>query len=231
MRLENILRKNLILVAAFGIALALGSASADDKLDSLPYFPLKVGTEWKYVRTSPDGQERTLVLQVVAREKIAGVLCASVKESVEGQEGGTTVHLAVVDDMLVCYGSNGEKDESGFAYLLPGNRVKTTLNKGDSWADSNGMSYWVGYRVVSVDHEFKVLGRSVKTAAVARKSMFWSFIASGQTKGTLYYAKGIGLVREELDTRDGKYVTELRSFRAGGDERKAIEAPAPAKRS
>lgn len=178
------------------LALALGLA-----LQAGEEIPLKPGTTWSYRMST--GQ--TLDLRVAGTSVVGAVPCTIVETRIGTQT--TREHVALTAQGLTAY-----KVENAFGaleYPTPILRVRLPFKSGETWTvqlQENGTLNTYGYRTDGPE-SLTVLGSTVEAWKVATTLR----LPQGEAVSTLWYAKGLGMVRQVYEVGGQKMTAELAS--------------------
>jgi hypothetical protein len=190
----------------FGLALGLvfeltGFTPAEDQVKSSEYFPLKIGTTWHF---KSDGQK--LTMKVIKHEKLGDVFCAQL-EMTKGREPLLTEHVAVRPDGLYRYALNDKSLDPPMCFL------RLPPKKGDKWR----VAY--KFETAKVNMELTLGEEEIKVPAGTYKTIVASTneyqVGDQKVQYTMWYAKGIGIVKAVQKNAGKRFVLELEKFEAG----------------
>jgi hypothetical protein len=189
-------------VSCVAFALVLGlTRSAPAEVKSSEYYPLKVGTTWTY---KANGQ--AITVKVAKHEKVGDVMCARLETSTGGKVVATE-HIAVQKDGVYRYTMAGQTADPAVRF------IKLPLKKGDTWKVSSK----IGGQELNV--EYTGGDQEVTVPAGTYKAVFTKtneFEAGGQKmQATIWYAKGVGMVKTFMKIGQIEVVLELDKFEAG----------------
>jgi hypothetical protein len=191
---------NRYLVYSFALAVLIipvRSARADDGLDC-EYYPLKVGTSWEC-----KAMGQAAAVKVAKHEKFAGVMCALVETSIGGNVVASE-HISVGKDGLYRHSFGGQKVDPPVKF------IQLPMKDGDTWKSDtklNGQDlkseFKLGFEDVTV-----AAGKFEKAAVVTANSE----IMGQKLVAKVWYGKGVGMVRTELEIAGNKVEIELEKF-------------------
>jgi hypothetical protein len=192
-----------------GLFLANPTTRADDaKVPDSKYYPLSVGTEWKYVIKTPNG-DKEITSKIVKFEMFEGVMCALQETSVDGTSAGRE-HLRGDDKGMKRYSYNG------VALKPPVEFIKLPVKKGDKWSGESevgGQKVTFTFEIAATDEKVKVPAGEYE--AIAVKTTFSAGGAPAQQNITLYYAPGVGQVKTVITVNGTTIPVELKEFKKG----------------
>jgi hypothetical protein len=189
------------LVLLSGAVLFIGLVAplpAQDTVKEFEYYPLKVGTTWEYLAS---GQRITL--RVTKVEKYNDVPCAVVETSVKGMVLGSE-HISVSKDGVYRHSMNGQKVEPAVRFL------KLPFKSGDTWkieAKIAGQELKAEYTYTEA--EVTVPAGKFKTI-VTKTNKFT--VAGQEIEATIWYAKGVGMVKTIMSVGGQKIELEMDKF-------------------
>jgi hypothetical protein len=189
----------MLLLAACVLGQAPPAPPAKEGVKDTPFYPLKVGTAWVY-RVGP----RTFNVRVVAHELIGKEWCARL----EGSEGERKQeeHLTVRADGIYRVRENGQGIEPPVCVLkLPPEAGATW-----TWAAALAGQKLTGTFTLA-DEELAVPAGKYKAVRAASADL-----TLGDWKAPLavWYAAGVGPVRQRLVVNGKTVLLELQSFKA-----------------
>jgi hypothetical protein len=192
---------------AWPLVLATPAVRADDKLEETPYYPLQVGTTWHY--KVGDGK---FVMKVIKHEMVGKELCALIK--MEGGEGATE-HVTTKKDGVYRYSFGTLKPKEPVLIL------KLPPKKGDTWTvdvktGTSEDSGTVKGKFIAGEEKIKIklMGKEKEVETVTASSD--DLEADGlRIKCKYYFAKDLGMVKQEIEVANQKIVIELENFEAG----------------
>jgi hypothetical protein len=170
------------------------------RMQASDYYPLAVGTTWVF---RGPGQEH--VMRVVRHELVGTTACALV----ETQEGDTVMESDVFArrDGVFLMTLEGQKLSEPMQILklppYPGAAWKINFNFGGKRSQG---SYVLGQQTVTVPYG--------KFNAITVRGEFRDGDKLLRTL-TVWYAAGVGIVKQEIQTGDDKMVYELTKFERG----------------
>jgi hypothetical protein len=199
--LQGAVMRCLSVVVVGLVAGLVGFAPAPKKVQSADYYPLEVGTTWTY---QVGGQ--TMTSTVAKHEKVGDVLCARVEASLAGMVVATE-HVSVDKDGVYRHTSMGKTAKP------PARIIKLPFKKGDTWKYEGK----VGDEDLKVDYtadEEEVTVPAGKYKAIVTKTS--EFETGGvKVKATIWYAKGVGMVKTEMTVNGSDITIELEKFKKG----------------
>lgn len=174
-------------------------ATGEDEVKDAEYYPLKVGTTWEYKR---DGKSYTT--KITKHEKFNEVMCAYIETTVGG------AYIAHAKDGLTNFIPLGD-DEPPMANRF----MKFPYKKGDTWnADDDK-----GNKDVRFTHAYVYGEETVEVPAGKYKTIFTKtnkFNMGGKDmQMTVWYAKGVGMVKNVTEIDGKKTETVLVRFTEG----------------
>jgi len=184
---------------AFSIAIllcAVGAECVAEEIKGPELFPLALGKRWTY---HIKGQENPLVIMVSAVEKIGEFRCFKL----EGWQRGALVateHLSVRPDGIF----RMRYDSADLDPPLP--ICKFPPAEGQSWK----LDYKIGEKKASISFETEMEEITVpagKFKAVVIRSTVPE--GNGPLKNSCWYAPKIGMVRQVIESEEGKVTLEL----------------------
>jgi hypothetical protein len=210
--------------AGLGLGLAvmlLSMAPArgqDADVSDSPYYPMAVGTQWKY-RVTAGGQENTIEAKITKHEEMGGVKCAVLEGTAPGGGPAGVEHIRPDKEGIRRYAYNGVKVDPAVQF------VKLPAKVGDKWdgkVSIGGQEIDFKYETTAIDQEVKVPAGTYK--AVAVRTQFKVPGNDQEASITIYYAPGVGPVKQELSIGGMDIPIELVEFtKGGGDEAKKDE--------
>jgi hypothetical protein len=194
---------------ALPLVLATPAVRADDKLEETPYYPLQVGTTWHY--KVGDGK---FIMKVTKHEMVGKELCARIVVQRDGQDSPGE-DIAVKKDGVYRYSFNNLKP------TMPVLILKLPPKKGDTWTvdvktGANEDSGTVKGKFIAGEEKIKIklMGKESEVETVTASSD--DLEADGlRIKCKCYFAKDLGMVKQEIDVANQKIVIELEKFEAG----------------
>jgi hypothetical protein len=184
------------------------------------YFPLKYGTAWTY---NDKTSNQSFVVKVSAYEdlkvkqddKEVTVRCALLETTVAGRK-------EVVGSELV-----GVSDDGVYRYRMgsdqlvepPAKILSIPCKKGDTWKiDTKIQDKSVRLEYVVDEEEISIPGEAPdkpkKVAALKLKAKNFK-VDDDEAQATLWYAKGIGMVKMEMQISGVSFILELEKFEPG----------------
>jgi hypothetical protein len=188
-------------LAVFLAPTGLGQDKGEDKDTS--YYPLKVGNQWIY--KAANGQK--VVIRVAKEDKIGEVPCVKL-ESVTNGAVVKSEHLAAKKDGIYRYAGDGaDLDPPVLVLKLP-------PKKGESWkVDTKLAGHTVRGTFHVVDDQAAVAVPAGKFKAVSVHTDDMRLDAD-LLKTTLWFAPGVGLVKQDLTYKDKQVSLELEKYEA-----------------
>jgi hypothetical protein len=180
-----------------------------EQLAGCEYFPLAVGTTWTF---DLNGQKVTIT--VAEHEKKAGILCARL-ETTTAQGASGSEHMTVMEDGVYRVAYNGVKIDPPIRIL------KLPPKKGDEWKVKckQGEISIKGKYSLDEEDDVDVPAGTFKTIKATGE-----VTAAGQEiESVCWYAKGKGMVKQEVKLAGQTLTFELKKFKKGtgkaaGDE-------------
>lgn len=180
-------------------------AQAQDEpaVKSSDYYPTKVGTTWKYAFS-----KGSLVNTVTKHEKIGEVMCARLETSTAGKDAKvvSNEHVAVTDAAVERHATLGFQPDPPVILL------KLPAKKGDKWEIDSKVGNETIKGTAEVDEEeVKVKAGTYKTFKVTTD------VTTGgmQIKSVCWYAKDVGMVKQDLTFAGNEVKLELEEYTAG----------------
>jgi hypothetical protein len=187
-------------------AVGLAAPAPKEKAEA-PYYPMTEGVRLVYEHRSRSGKSETtqVVTKVEAKDKVVRVATGSEVDS-------KVEPLAVVEVSAAEIARVSGAGAVGPRKVL----LKLPLKAGESWSweipTENKGSFKEVYTFVG-EEEVEVPAGKFKAARVDVAFEVNGRIAR-QTQ-TLWYARGVGLVKDRFESSNGEKVTELKSMTAG----------------
>lgn len=210
-----------VLLAVPLLALQVGELAAQDKIKETPYYPLKVGTTWHY-----RAGDSKFVVHVVRHEKVGGTRCALLETIRDGEVVGSE-HLAVADngvyrhDLTSPLGqldprshAKREREKKTQTLKPPMLILKLPPKNGDSWrvdCKSDGTTCRGSFQVS--EQEITVPAGTYKTFRVDSQDLE---VNSLKPHLTMFFAAGVGMVKQIIEMGEAKIAIELEKFAASG---------------
>lgn len=173
-----------------------------------PYYPLAIGTTWKY-KFSVVGGTFTLELEarVAKHEKVGDLMCGLVETSRDGKVSATE-HVGVGDDAVyrASYGGNNSTPPIRILKLPP--KVGDTFTVDSKIA--NGAlkgSFKVG------EDEIEVMGKKHKAFTVTTEDMDGG--DGNKIVQTVWFVEGLGIAKQKSKLGGKEYMIQLEKFEAG----------------
>ena|GEM_PF-494963 len=206
--------------AVLGVVLPRAIADDDDD-DSSPkiteikdseYYPLKLGTKWTYL---VNGQKVTVA--VAEYEKVGGTVCARLETSVNGTVSATE-HVGIKDDGVCRSRYNGSKIDPPLCFLKlpPKDGTKWKVKSKQGTATIKGDFEEGEEKVEVAAGEYKTFTSKSECEVVAGETTITMTI-------TYYFAKGVGMVKQEVESNGATTTLELKKFTPGKDAKKDDE--------
>jgi hypothetical protein len=163
------------------------------------YFPLQKGNEWTYA--FPNGQ--TVTTRVIGTATIKGVECAGLETERGPQKSREWV--AVTPEGLKSFKMEGPAGSTEFPQPLL--RAKFPLTKGDSWKITlqEGPALNTYQYFCEGPETITVAGTPVETVKISTTAQ----TPQGPAKMSLWYGKGIGIVRQVYSLGPQSMTAEL----------------------
>lgn len=188
-------------LALVALAVPPGSSQEKGEEKDTSYYPLKVGTRWIY--KAANGQKT--VIRVTKEEKIGEVMCSKLEATVNGALVASE-HLAAQKDGIFRYAGNGMEVEPPVLVL------KLPPKKGESWkVDSKFAGLTVQGTFTLGEDQVAVAAGKYKTASVRTEDMK---IGDTPVTTTLWFAPGVGMVKQVMDLAGTKVELELEKYEA-----------------
>jgi hypothetical protein len=167
-----------------------------------PYYPLKVGNKWTYRFTS--GSSGKVDVRVTKLEKVGDVMCALLEAKAGSDGTPTTEHVAVRDDGVYRYTSEGQRIEPPLRFL------KLPPKSGDRWdVDSKSAMETVKGTFTLGEAEVTVPKGKFKAVTVDTKDMT---VGGNKMEQTWWFVPEVGMVKQVYKFADKEVVLELESF-------------------
>lgn len=186
---------------ALSLVVVLAGRAQDEKLATSPYFPLEVGAVYNYRAGDAAFQYKVARIEKVGKTKGARIDLVIANRVVSYE------HVAVTKDGAVQRLAFEGKELQSPITVLPAD-----LKEGAEWSvDSKvGGEALTGKFVLSkLKEKVKAGGKEYEAVVVAGKDLK----ANGAPVGLKYYfAKGVGMVKQELEVAGNKVVFELTSY-------------------
>lgn len=197
-----------VLLALF----AAGPATAADPVPGEDLFPLSVGRSWTY-RVSSGGpvppQAEKFVVRVVGRELVGEVSCYRLEASL-GDRVVASECVGVTPEGVCRFKVEKEEVAPPVPFLKPQKRGETS-----KWEVAD---YRIGTRSASASFTpgwtglpFK--GENLRVYRVSAESTESG--EKGARKTTVYYAPGIGIVKQLVEDRRGFFTLDLEGYEKG----------------
>jgi hypothetical protein len=185
-------------LAACLCAAGLAQEGGKDK----SYYPLKVGNQWTY--KLPAGQE--IVVKVAKEEKVDDAMCVKLESLVNGMVVASE-HLAAKADGIYRYTGNGMKVDPPVLVL------KLPAKAGETWKiDSKLAGQSLQGSFTTGEDTVAVPAGKYKTITVKTSDMK---IGDATIASTIWFAPGVGMVKQIADIAGKKVVLELEKFEPG----------------
>lgn len=194
----------LLLLGLFLVASSPGSAQ--DKMPSTPYFPLAKGTTWQYKLR--DGSKFTM--KVVDHDKVGSVPCAKIELITEGgkKEPDTELISVKADGVFRYSFRNAVADKPVQILKLPPKAGETWKIDSKALGDSLQGTYKVGK-----EEDITVPAGTYKAFPVVTDDLDVAGIKVAETR---YYAKDVGMIKQEIKIGGQTTIAELVKFEPGG---------------
>lgn len=197
-------RVSIILCIGCLIGCSSDGEDRNDEITSLPYYPISKGMFWEY-----RGNNTLRTVHVLKIIRLKGAPCAVVQTKEKGK--GTTVEYVHTNSAGVFVVATGKNYLSSPIPLL-----KLPLKTDNHWEfkirPKNRKEVLQARYLVEPEETVKVpMGEY--TAIPVRGEVY----NKGQRVQTLYYwfAKDVGIIKQQLETQDSSVVYELVSFQDG----------------
>jgi hypothetical protein len=209
------------LIVCFLLPVVTAELAAQDKLKETPYYPLNVGTTWHY--RSGDSK---FTIRVARHEKVGETLCALLETTRDGKVVGSE-HLAVTNDGVYRLDlsfpllQSDPRGKTKTVKTLVSQSLKPPIRililppkKGDSWkVDSKGDGKTFRGTFQVEEQEITVPAGTYKTFRIASQDLE---VNSLKPIITMFFAEGVGMVKQTIEMRDAKIEIELEKFESGG---------------
>jgi len=189
------------LLLALPLLLARASAvRGQEKLEESPLYPLQVGNTWNY-----RAGDNMFAIRVAGHEKVGSALCARVEIVVEGKTTSFE-HVAAQKNGVYRHSFEGKEVIPPVCFL------RLPPKEGESWkVDSK-------FNDEALRGTFKVSRE--KSVAVPAGTFENVVVSAGQdldangakVNVTYYFAEGVGMVKQVIETAGQKMVIELMKF-------------------
>lgn len=188
--------------ALFAVLVAVAAPSfAEDAVESSPYYPTKVGSTWKYKFA-----RGVLTNKITKHEKVGDVLCARL-DTLSGDKVVSNEHVTITRSGVERHATLGFRPEPPVLLL------KFPLKDKDEWEIDSKVGEETIKGTAKVEKESLTIGEKkyddvykvttdVKTGAMQIKSICW-------------YAKDVGMVKQNLNFAGNEVKLELEEFKAG----------------
>jgi hypothetical protein len=187
---------------ALPLLVVLAARAQDEKMPTSPYFPLEVGGTWTY-----RAGEATFQYKVARVETVGNKTKAARIDLVIGNRVVSHEHVTVTKDGAVQRLAFEGKELKSPITLLPAG-----LKEGAEWAvDSKvgGEALSGKFVLRKLKEKVKAGGKDYEAVVVAGKDLK----ANGAPVALKYYfAKDLGMVKQELEVAGNKVVFELTSY-------------------
>lgn len=176
------------------LALAVTVRAADGDKE---YYPMKIGTTWTY---KVNGKTDKFVVTAVKSEKVGEQDCVKFEAKLNDQLVGSE-HVAILKDGLYRFKFNDDAIEPAICFF------KASGKKGDSWQQDfkvGGAKATGKYMLDEGDVEVpagKYPGSLIIKADAIEGEM--------TTKTTIWFAKNVGMVKQEISMGEVKITLEL----------------------
>jgi hypothetical protein len=198
----------LVLLGCPLLIIATVELAAQDKLKETPYYPLRVGTTWHY-----RAGDSKFTIRVARHEKVGDTLCALLETTRSGKVVGSE-HLAVTSDGVYRHTLTLTSKKTVPQTLKPPLLVlKLPPKKGENWkidSQSDGQTFRGGFQVG--EQEIKVPAGTYKTFRVSSQDLE---VHSLKPNITMFFAEGVGMVKQIIEVGDAKVEIELEKFEPG----------------
>jgi len=197
-------------VGVVGLSFCLftaGALIAQDKstLVKSEYFPLELNTVWEYKTTSGKAETSSkITTTVVKHEEIGGVMCARLEARLANKK--TSSEYVRVTDKGVYRHQASEQGISPPLLFL-----KLPFKEGDKWdVESKTLGLAVKGTFTVSRGAVKVPAGEYKDVIICRSNNFK--IADKEISLTYWFAKGVGIVKQEVKFGGEEMVLELEKF-------------------
>jgi hypothetical protein len=180
--------------------------AAVETLKDSPYYPLQVGNTWHYRL----GDNR-YVMRVAKHEKVGDYMCARVEMLIDDKPTAHE-HIAVTADGIVRVAYDDRRAEPPILFL------KVPPKKDETWKVDSfvGKTDKVpGEHVTGTFTEGEVAKLNEPSGSYENviTSTSQDLNANGQRLSFVYYfAKGVGMVKQEIDVAGQKVIVDLEKF-------------------
>ncbi len=191
---------------------AAAKPATTETLKDSPYYPLQVGNTWLY-RIGDNRYE----MKVTKHEKVGDILCARVEMLIDGKPTAHE-HLAVTADGLVRVAYDDRRAEPPLLFL------KMPPKKGETWKVD---SYIGKTDKVPGEHVYGTFAEGEASKISEPAGNYDNVITSSsqdlnangiRLNFTYYFAKGIGMVKQEIEVSGQKVIIDLEKFDAGAKQ-------------
>ncbi|MCE9533987.1 MAG: hypothetical protein K8T89_23125 [Planctomycetes bacterium] len=178
---------------------------ADDLQD---YYPMKVGMVWTYKLV---GIEDRFVATVTKEEKVGDQNCSVI----EGKLKGNVIakeHVAMLNDGLFRFKFSDQNVQNNIEPAIC--FIKGGIKKGDTWKQD----YKFGDTKMSVTYTMDVedvevpAGKYKDTILIRASAIDKADEKETVTKTTIWYAKGVGMVKQVILLGDQRITLDLEKF-------------------
>lgn len=191
----------VLLSAAADSSLAQGKSSVGNS----EYFPLAVNTRWEYV-TSKGSRITT---QVIKHEEIGNVMCARIEAKL-GETKKSSEYVRVGEDGVYRHQASDQLIDPPLRFLaLP-------FKEGTTWkVESKTLGLTVQGTFSMKKGSIKVQGTDYPDVLICNSDDFK--IADKNVKQTYWFAKGVGLVKQEVKFGGQTMTLELERYTPGSN--------------
>lgn len=182
---------------------AVGAYAGEIAKDN-PYYPLQLGNTWHYAASNG----RELTLRVGGYEKVGQVLCARLDTIDETGKVVATEDIAATQSCIMryAYGPTAAQPPVCFFHLPP--------RPGESWPVDSSVGTTRMHGTITAGSE-KVTVPAGAFDTITTTAVFYQGDNPEPITTTLYFAKGVGYVRQTLDIKDVHVEIQLKSYEFG----------------
>lgn len=187
--------------ALFAVLLAVAApAFAEETIESAPYYPTKIGSTWKYRFA-----RGVLTNKITRHEKVGDVLCARL-DTLSGDKVVSNEHVTITKNGVERHATLGFRPEPPVLLL------KFPLKDKDEWdIDSKVGEETIKGKANVEKEELKIGDKTYDTFKVTTDVKTGTM----QIKSVCWYAKDVGMVKQNLNFAGNEVKLELEEFKAG----------------
>lgn len=200
--MRSLLQLSLATGLLFASTASSLAQSKSELITTNEYYPLAVGSTWTYSTS-----EGTVTTKVVKHEEIGGFRCARLEATMSDNKK-TSEYIRVTNDGVYRHQASEQ------AITKPLRFIKLPAKSGDAWdVDSTVLGKKLKGTYKLTIGSVKLKGDTIKDVLIVKSE---DFTIDGQKlPHTYYFAKGKGLIKQEVEFAGEKVVMELESFTAG----------------